>query len=155
MQRMAVMKYLLTHRTHPTVDEIYNDVVQEIPTLSKATVYNTLRLLVKQGAALQITINEQCTCYDGDITPHAHFFCRNCGRVYDMPLNWQDISEMADVPAGFKVDEAALFPGIVLKLQRDEQRVVLKMPDSRIAADDARHGEVLSLFSTGDSIGCL
>lgn len=97
MQRMAVMKYLLTHRTHPTVDEIYNDVVQEIPTLSKATVYNTLRLLVKQGAALQITINEQCTCYDGDITPHAHFFCRNCGRVYDMPLNWQDISEMADV----------------------------------------------------------
>ena len=109
MQRMAVMKYLLTHRTHPTVDEIYNDVVQEIPTLSKATVYNTLRLLVKQGAALQITINEQCTCYDGDITPHAHFFCRNCGRVYDMPLNWQDISEMADVPAGFKVDEAALY----------------------------------------------
>ena len=108
-QRIAIMEYLLSHRTHPTVDMIYNDLIGTMPTLSRTTVYNTLRLLVKQGAALQITINEQCTCYDGDITPHTHFFCRNCGRVYDMPLNWQDISEMADVPAGFKVDEAALY----------------------------------------------
>ena len=109
MQRIAVMNYLMTHRTHPTVEDIYHDVVKEIPTLSKATVYNTLRLLVKQGAALQITINEQCTCYDGDVTPHAHFLCRNCGKVYDLPLQWQDIAEMAEIPANFKVDDAALY----------------------------------------------
>lgn len=109
VQRIAVMKYLLTHRTHPTVDIIFNDVVKEIPTLSKATVYNTLKLLVKQEAAQQLTINEQCTCYDGDITPHAHFLCQRCGKVYDLPLHMQEITSMANIPNGFQVDSAALY----------------------------------------------
>ena len=42
IQRLAVMGYLLEHRTHPAVDEIYNALKAEVPTLSKTTVYNTL-----------------------------------------------------------------------------------------------------------------
>ena len=49
VQRLAVMEYLLTHRTHPTVDEIYRALVSKIPTLSQATVYNTLKLFVSHG----------------------------------------------------------------------------------------------------------
>ena len=51
VQRIAIMNYLIEHRTHPTVDEIYTALSPSIPTLSKTTVYNTLKLLSEQGAA--------------------------------------------------------------------------------------------------------
>lgn len=109
VQRLAVMDYLLQHRTHPTVEEIYQSLVTTIPTLSKATVYNTLRLLVDKGAALQLTIDERQTCYDGDTTPHAHFLCRHCGRIYDVPLKRQNLLRVADLPDDFTADTASLY----------------------------------------------
>lgn len=36
------------------------------------------------GAAQQITIDDHHVCYDGEIRPHAHFVCRNCGRLKDI-----------------------------------------------------------------------
>ncbi|WP_288179916.1 Fur family transcriptional regulator [Bacteroides sp. CAG:633] len=84
VQRIAIMKYLMEHCTHPTVDEIYTALSPEIPTLSKTTVYNTLKLLSEQGAALTLTIDERNTCYDADTAPHAHFLCKRCGKIYDL-----------------------------------------------------------------------
>ena len=75
LQRMAVMTYLIEHRTHPTADEIYTALHPSIPTLSKTTVYNTLKLLTEKGAALQLTIDERNCCFDADTSPHAHFLC--------------------------------------------------------------------------------
>ena len=86
LQRIAVMDYLLTHRTHPTADEIYGALAPHIPTLSKTTVYNTLRLFVEKGAAQMLTIDGRQACFDGDVRPHAHFFCKRCGRIFDLPL---------------------------------------------------------------------
>ena len=43
-QRIKVMEFLLKNKIHPTVDYIYNELHEEIPTLSKTTVYNTLNL---------------------------------------------------------------------------------------------------------------
>ena len=84
MQRVAVMHYLLNYFTHPTVDEIYSNLSKSMPTLSKTTVYNTLKVLVENGAALQLTIDEKNTRYDGNTHPHAHFICLRCGKVHDV-----------------------------------------------------------------------
>ena len=86
VQRIAIMDYLLTHRTHPTVDEVYVALNKEIPTLSKTTVYNTLRLFAEHGAALMLAIDEKKICFDGVVKPHAHFMCRRCGRLKDVEL---------------------------------------------------------------------
>ena len=51
MQRIAIMNYLMEHKTHPSADEIYTELSPSMPTLSKTTVYNTLRLFSEQGAA--------------------------------------------------------------------------------------------------------
>lgn len=59
IQRLAIMKYLMEHRTHPTADMIFNDLYKEIPTLSKTTVYNTLKLLTEHGAVRTIGIDEK------------------------------------------------------------------------------------------------
>ncbi len=87
VQRMAVMEYLMTHFTHPSVDEIYTALSPKYPTLSRTTVYNTLKLFVEQGAVQMLTIDEKMTCFDGDVSHHAHFLCKRCGRIYDLPLS--------------------------------------------------------------------
>ena len=87
VQRIAIMDYLMTHRTHPTADEVYMALCDSIPTLSKTTVYNTLKLFVEQQAALMLTINDKNVHFDGDTSLHSHFFCRRCGKVYDLPYS--------------------------------------------------------------------
>ena len=76
VQRIAIMDYLLAHKTHPSIDEIYLALCKDIPTLSKTTVYNTLKLFVEHGAALMLTIDEKNACFDGDTSLHAHFLCK-------------------------------------------------------------------------------
>ena len=83
-QRMAIMTYLLEHKTHPTIEEIYKSLSPDMPTLSKTTIYNTLKVFVENGAASMLTINEKTTCYDYDTSPHAHFICKKCNKVTDL-----------------------------------------------------------------------
>lgn len=109
LQRMAVMDYLASHRTHPTADEIYTALHPQMPTLSKTTVYNTLKLFTDRGAALQLTIDERNCCFDADTTPHAHFLCTCCGKVYDLPLRNGQLAKAATVPQGFRTDEVQLY----------------------------------------------
>ena len=105
VQRLAIMDYLLTHRTHPSIEEIYLALCDAIPTLSKTTVYNTLKLFVEHGAAQMLTIDEKNVCYDGDITLHAHFLCKHCNKIFDLPAPMQDeqVGKMKD--NGFQVEE--------------------------------------------------
>ncbi|MDP4277541.1 MAG: transcriptional repressor [Bacteroidota bacterium] len=86
MQRIAIMEYLLNHRTHPSADDVYTNLSKTMPTLSKTTVYNTLKLLSEKGAALMLTIDENKVNFDGDTSPHTHFLCKTCGRIYDLPM---------------------------------------------------------------------
>ena len=108
-QRLAVMHYLLEHRTHPSADEIYSALHPTMPTLSKTTVYNTLRLLTEHGAAVQLTIDERNVCFDADTSPHAHFLCTRCGKVYDIPLANYDLERHALIPEGFRTEQAAIY----------------------------------------------
>lgn len=84
VQRLAIMRYLLTHPSHPTVEDVYAALVPEVPTLSRTTVYNTLRMFSEKNAAQMITIDEHHVCYDGDVTKHAHFYCKTCNRIIDV-----------------------------------------------------------------------
>lgn len=83
-QRIAIMSYLMSHRTHPTVEDVYQGLVKTMPTLSRTTVYNTLRMLAENKAAQLLTIDDHHVCYDGMTEPHVHFICRKCGRVIDL-----------------------------------------------------------------------
>jgi Fe2+ or Zn2+ uptake regulation protein len=84
--RLKILEYMMNHRTHPTVDIIYKNLSKEIPTLSKTTVYNTLKLFVAKGIVQELTIEEKEVRYDADTKPHAHFKCIECGNVYDIAL---------------------------------------------------------------------
>ncbi len=90
VQRIAIMEYLMKHRTHPAADEIYEILLERIPTLSKTTVYNTLKLFAEQGALQVLGIDERNIRYDIDTSRHAHFICLGCGKVYDLAVEGLD-----------------------------------------------------------------
>lgn len=85
--RIMIFDYLYNNRTHPTVDEIYSGLVKNVPTLSKTTVYNTLKLFVESGITKSITIEGFQTRFDADTAMHGHFLCKQCGKVYDFNID--------------------------------------------------------------------
>jgi len=87
VQRTAIMRYLLKNLTHPTADEVFESLRKQIPTLSKTTVYNTLKLFVENGAVVYVGIDEKNARFDSVIKPHAHFRCKECGRITDLPMS--------------------------------------------------------------------
>jgi len=110
-QRLKVLEYLMINRSHPNVDQIYNDLQKEVPTLSKTTVYNTLNTLIDAGIVRVINIEDNETRYDIISENHGHFKCESCGNIYDFNIvidsfRTEDLDD-------FKIkDKAVYFKGI-------------------------------------------
>ena len=85
-QRLAVLERLENVRSHPTAEEVYRVLRDRFPSISRATVYNSLDALKRAGAILKLTIARETAHYDGQVVPHPHFLCRECGTLYDVDL---------------------------------------------------------------------
>ncbi|MBN1445504.1 MAG: transcriptional repressor [Candidatus Omnitrophica bacterium] len=83
-QRMKIFEYLVKNRTHPTVEDIYRYLSSRIPTLSKTTIYNTLKVFVDKKIISQVTVEEKEVRYDFSEGAHLHFKCKKCGELYDI-----------------------------------------------------------------------
>ncbi|HYH04975.1 MAG TPA: transcriptional repressor [Bacillota bacterium] len=117
--RMKVLEYLVRNATHPTADEIYQQLVEELPTLSKTTVYNTLKLLTEAGLAKIVVIEENEARFDGNVNPHGHFKCESCGRIYDFEIAINSFETKG--LAGFEIHEKDVyFKGICSNCLEDK-----------------------------------
>jgi len=96
LQRIHVLRVLMEYKNHLSAEEVYKILQKEVPTISRATVYNTLNLLSKKGVILEV-ITPDSVRYDYVETPHHHFYCEKCKKVYD-------IYENLPVPDITKVD---------------------------------------------------
>lgn len=83
-QRIAILDYLDGNRQHPTAEEIYRAVSKRFPTMSFATVYNTLEMLRRKGSISELTIEQGKKRFDPDPSPHHHLMCVICKKVYDI-----------------------------------------------------------------------
>lgn len=83
-QRAAVYRYLADTYVHPTADEVYLAVRQDLTGISLATVYKSLETLVGCGLAVKLTYSDGSARYDGRTDPHHHARCLACGRVVDI-----------------------------------------------------------------------
>lgn len=83
-QRLMVYKYLKGTKSHPTVQQVYKSLKEEIPSLSMTTVYNVLNLLVEKKLAIQVRIEDNELRFDADVSEHAHFRCITCDQVSDI-----------------------------------------------------------------------
>ncbi len=84
-QRLRIYEALAAVKSHPAAETIYRDLVRELPTLSRTTVFSTLDLFVRAGIAQRLAITGTELRYDADTSRHAHFYCRSCGEVSDLP----------------------------------------------------------------------
>lgn len=111
VQRLAVYQYLCDNPIHPTADTLYNALAPSIPTLSKTTIYNTLKLLEEHYLVQAVTIENEELRYDAEMRKHIHFKCASCGTVHDIfsseTLELQEAVEKA-LPKGFVIHKTQL-----------------------------------------------
>lgn len=84
-QRIAVAEHVLAAKTHPTADEVWEQVRRRCPTLSRATVYNTLNRFVEKGLIRTQILKEGTVVFDPHVDAHHHFIDVETGRIYDVP----------------------------------------------------------------------
>lgn len=108
-QRRAIIKFLMDNPIHPTAEDVYQALFKKIDTLSRTTVYNTLRLFCTRGAAQMITLEENEMRFDAATQPHGHFKCTVCGKIYDFPCNSFFDKNQQKLPAGFEAEEMQLY----------------------------------------------
>jgi len=87
-QRIAILDYLEGNKDHPSADEIYKAISKRFPTMSFATVYNTLSTLREKGAVLELTIDPAKKRYDPETSRHNHLICVTCKKVVDIPVDF-------------------------------------------------------------------
>jgi Fe2+ or Zn2+ uptake regulation protein len=90
-QRIAVVEYVLKTKTHPSADDVLSHARKKCPTVSRATVYNTLNLLVEKGLIAMQTIREGAVIFDANVKKHHHFIDDDTGEIYDIPWNQLEV----------------------------------------------------------------
>ena len=82
-QRIAICRFALRSRDHPSAQRIYDEVKKVHPTVSLATVYKTLRILTEQGLIQELDLPESKARFDSYVEPHINLVCLQCGRIQD------------------------------------------------------------------------
>jgi len=106
LPRLMVHRVVAESPQHVTADDIH----EELPSLSFATIYSTLDLLEELGMVRRLSTLEGTTVYDSRTDSHDHATCRSCGRMFDL-----DPVEIpaAKMPRGFHVEQVEVqFVGV-------------------------------------------
>ncbi len=84
-QRVAVAACMLCSERHPSADEVFEQVRATCPKVSRATVYNTLNLLVERGLVRPYVLRSGATVFDPHVDAHHHFIDETTGEITDIP----------------------------------------------------------------------
>ena len=103
-QLRSIKNYVLHTKSHPTAEDVYKEVVKDIPDISLRTVYRNLNKLAEQGMLRKIQVPNAPDRYDSTLEVHQHIFCTKCGEFTDVYLHNEDrlLSELQDL-CGYKV----------------------------------------------------
>jgi Fur family peroxide stress response transcriptional regulator len=85
-QRGVVLEVVRSTDAHLTANEIFESARSLMPTISFATVYNSLRYLKDQGLISEVTFGNAASRYDRETSRHDHAVCTACGKIVDFDL---------------------------------------------------------------------
>ena len=92
-QRQMVLQALRAHAHHPTADQIYLDVREQDPKISRGTVYRNLNLLAENGDILHVR-TPGADHFDHRTDSHYHVICMGCGTVCDAEIPYRDDDDL-------------------------------------------------------------
>ncbi len=113
-QRLKILEYLSNNlNNHPTVEMVYEKLLNDIPTLSLTTVYNTLNNFLEKRLVFGVTITGTEVRYDFNTGYHHHFLCKECGQIIDIDLKCAYAEGEKGIISGHRIDEIhGYFKGI-------------------------------------------
>jgi Fur family peroxide stress response transcriptional regulator len=83
-QRIAICRFALSSREHPSVQRIHKEVKEIHPTVSLATVYKTLQILTEIGLIQELDFPKSQARFDSYVEPHVNLVCLRCGKIRDV-----------------------------------------------------------------------
>ena len=86
-QRAVILEVIRSDMCHHTADEIFSLAKERLPGISRATVYNNLKVLESEKLIRRITGDSLSDRYDNSYIPHGHMICEDCGEIKDFNLN--------------------------------------------------------------------
>ena len=104
-QRLAILKILVESNSHPSVENIYEQVKLNFPTTSLATVYKNVSILKDLGEVPELEFSNDRNRYDGNRPqPHPHLICSRCKKIVDPDLaSLEDVTAELTQETGFKI----------------------------------------------------
>ena len=121
-QKTLILNAVLKREDHPTAQMIYNEIKEECPNISLATVYRNLNTFAENGKIRKIAIPNAKDRFDYMVKTHDHAVCRECGKVINAP------SDIVRKPRslkldGFKVEDVSiLYSGICEECQQKHKQ---------------------------------
>jgi Fur family transcriptional regulator, iron response regulator len=113
-QRVRVAEVLLAAPVHLTAEQLLASLRQSPGRVSKATVYNTLKLFVDHGLVRQIHIDPERCVYDSKMAPHHHFQHVETGEMFDIHPEELAFSRLPALPPGTEIDSVE----VVIRVRR-------------------------------------
>jgi len=123
-QRVAVLRILAASEGHPSVEQIYDQIVVQFPTTSLATVYKTVTLLKGVGEVLELGFADGSNRYDGGKPyPHPHLICTQCGEIRDLEAPaLSELVQQASKDVGYQITSHRLdFYGLCPRCQTNDR----------------------------------
>ena len=88
IQRSLVLEAVNHLHCHATADEVYEEIIKEHPTISKATVYRNLNLLSEMDEIRRLEIPGSADRFDHITGNHCQVKCSVCGRGVDVDMDF-------------------------------------------------------------------
>lgn len=85
-QREVVLKVIREAEGHLTANEVFVSAKNLLPSISFATVYNSLRFLKEAGHIAEIQFGNGASRFDRITHRHDHAICTNCGKLVDIEM---------------------------------------------------------------------
>ena len=103
-QRLEVARYILESARHFTADQMLVTVKERCPTISRATVYNTLNILVDKGLVAARVLREGAVVFDSRVERHHHLVDLETNEIHDVAWDDLKVSGVQSL-ANFEVEE--------------------------------------------------
>lgn len=104
-QRLAIVKILAESLGHPGVEKIYEQLREDFPTISLATIYRNVMVIKSLGEILELGFADGSNRYDGNKPyPHPHVICIKCKKIIDPSLSsLRDMTKEVTEETGFEI----------------------------------------------------
>jgi Fur family peroxide stress response transcriptional regulator len=108
-QRQEVYQVLLAHRDHPTATDVFLRVKDNLPSISLATVYNCLEVLVEHGLVRQVNFERESSRYCPNLEEHGHFHDRTTGVIHDVKFKpGINLTDVLELPVGAVIQDVEI-----------------------------------------------